>query len=113
MMRPTYNIKMTNWQSRCVETIEAGLLECKAQQASLDVDVDHQQCKKWISVNKYPFGLRQNHPYDVWRQEIKILDEFFMLSITFESYKAWRNAYKKPRKSKPKNTCDKNQLTLF
>lgn len=116
-MRPTWSIGLTDWQARCVENIEAGLLEYEAQQACLSIAIDRQQCKKWISLDKYPFGVRQNHPYDVWRQELKILDEFFALDVAFRNYKAWRKSYKKPRKSKcnerQESVSNENQLTLF
>ena len=117
-MRPTWSSGLTDWQAQCVQHIEAGLFEYEAQQDCLEATVDFEKCKKWISLNKYPFGLRQNHPYDVWRREIKLLDEFFAIGIAFRHYKMWRRDYKKPRKTnqrdeKQKNTCDENQLTLF
>jgi hypothetical protein len=110
-MRPTWSSRLTDWQAKCVQYIEAGLLEYEAQQVCLGGTVDHQECKKWISLNKYPFGLRQNHPYAVWRQEVAILDVFFTVGIAFRHYKTWRKNYKKIRKPNQNNEKQKKLTT--
>lgn len=72
---------LTNWQKASVNETANGLLEYEAQQLCLGESIDIDTCKKWISANKYPFGLRENHPYQVWRQEIKLVGEFFLLVL--------------------------------
>jgi len=117
-MRSTRGSGLTDWQARCVDCIAAGLLEYEIQQARLNSVVDLNECKKWISLEKYQFGPRENHPYTVWRQEIGLLDEFFSLDIAFCNYKSWRNSYRKPRKpnqhtEKKRINRDENQPSLF
>lgn len=109
---------LTDWQAHCVHEIANGLLEYEAQQLCLGEAVDTDKCKKWVSKNKYPFGMRCNHPYKVWCQEMQILDVFFSTGIAFKGYQTWRQGYRKPRKpndynEKKKVTYNPDQLSLF
>lgn len=109
---------LTDWQAHCAHEIANGLLEYEAQQLCLGEKVEVNKCKAWISKHKYPFGMRCNHPYKVWCQEMQILDVFFSTGIACKSYQMWRQAYRKPRKpndynEKRKVTYNPDQLSLF
>lgn len=109
---------LTNWQAHCVHEIANGLLEYEAQQLCLNKTVDIDKCKAWISKNKYPFGMRCNHPYKVWCQEIKLAGDFLSTRIAVKHYQMWRQAYRKLRKpndynEKKKVTYNPDQLSLF
>ena len=109
---------LTDWQKASVDAIASGLLEYEAQQLCLGKSVDIDACKKWISANKYPFGLRENHPYKVWCQEVKLTAEFLSTRIAVKHYLMWRQSYKKPRKvngwnEKRKVDFNPNQLSFF
>ena len=108
----------TNWQIASINAIASGLLEYEAQQLCLGESVNIDQCKKWISANKYPFGLRENYPYKVWLEEITLASEFLSTATAVKHYQMWRRAYKKPRKANNWNEIRKvgynpNQLSLF
>lgn len=108
----------TTWQIASINAIANGLLEYEAQQLCLGESVNIDQCKKWISANKYPFRLRENHPYKVWLEEIKLAGEFLSTSITIKHYRMWRQTHKKLRKVNNWNETKKigynpNQLSLF
>lgn len=110
----------TYWQDLAVKAIADGLLEYEARQFPRGiVDSDKcKKCKKWVSTNKYPFGLREYHPYKVWIRELKLAGEFLSTGIAVKHYPMWREAYKKPRKpndcnKKRKMTYDPDQLSLF
>jgi hypothetical protein len=109
---------LTEWQSSCVSKIANGILEYEAQQLCLQEAFDSSKCKAWVSKNKYPFGMRCNHPYKVWCQEMQLLDIFFSTGIACKSYLMWRQAYRKSRKpndynEKRKVTYNPDQLSLF
>lgn len=109
---------MTYWQRPSVKAIADGLLEYEARQLCLGEVVDTAKCKKWISKEKYPFGLREYHPYKVWIRELKLAGEFLSTGIAVKHYPMWREAYKKPRKpndcnKKRKVTYNPDQLSLF
>ena len=108
----------TSWQTASINAIATGLLEYEAQQLCLGKPVNINQCKKWISTNKYPFGLRENHPYKVWLREVKLVGEFLFTDIAVKHYQMWRQSYKKHRKANSWNETRKvdfnpNQLSLF
>ena len=108
----------TSWQIASISAIANGLLEYEAQQLCLGKSVNIDQCKKWISVNKYPFGLRENHPYKVWLREIKLAGEFLSTGIGIKHYQMWRQTHKKSRKTNNWNEVRKvgynpNQFSLF
>ena len=111
-------ILLTYWQKVAVNAIACGLLEYEAQQLCLGESVDINKSKKWISANKYPFGARENHPYKVWREEVRLAGDFLSTSIAIKHYPMWREAYKKPCKpsdynKKRKVTYNPDQLSLF
>jgi len=117
-MTQIWNNPLTDWQKASVNEMANGLLEYEAQQLCVGESVDIDACKKWISANKYPFGLRKNHPYQVWCQEIKLVGEFLSTRIAVKHYQIWRQSYKKPRKvnsynKRKKLAYDPNQLKLF
>ena len=84
-MKPQLKL-FTNWQTASINAIASGLLEYEAQQLRLGELVNISQCKKWISANKYPFGLRENQPYKVWLREIKLAGEFLSTGIAIKHY---------------------------
>ncbi len=109
---------LTDWQAHCVHEIASGLLEYEAQQLCLGEAVDTDKCKKWVSANKYPFRVRENHPYKVWCQEIKLAGDFLSTGIAVKHYQMWRQTYRKSRKpsdynEKKKVTYNPDQLSLF
>ena len=111
-------ILLTYWQKVAVNAIACGLLEYEAQQLCLGESVDINKSKKWISANKYLFGTRENHPYKVWREEVRLAGDFLSTGIAIKHYPMWREAYKKPRKpsdynEKRKVTYNPDQLSLF
>ena len=117
-MKPEWNKPLTDWQKASVNAISSGLLEYEAQQLCLGESDKIDNCKKWISANKYPFRLRENHPYKVWCQEIRLAGEFLSTRIAVKHYQMWRQSYKKPRKvnnynEQRKTSFNPNQLTLF
>ena len=116
-MRPQLK-PFTSWQTASINAIAKGLLEYEAQQLCLGEPVNINQCKKWISINKYPFGLRENHPYKVWLREIKLVGDFLSTDIVVKHYQMWRQTHKRPRKTNSWNETRKvdfnpNQLSLF
>lgn len=117
-MKPRWNKPLTDLQKPAVNAIASGLLEYEAQQLCLGEAVDTDKCKKWVSKNKYPFGIREYHPYKVWCQEIKLAGDFLSTGIAVKHYPMWRQAYKKSRKpsdynEKRKVTYNPDQLSLF
>jgi RNase H-fold protein (predicted Holliday junction resolvase) len=113
-----HNKSLTDWQKYSVNAIASGLLEYEAQQLCLGESVNIDTCKQWISANKYPFGMRVNHPYRVWCQEIRLVSEFLSTRIAVRHYQMWRQAYRKPRKvneynERRKANFNPNQLSLF
>lgn len=117
-MKPRWNKTLTDWQKYCVNAISTGLLEHEAQQLCLGEKVEIDKCKAWVSKNKYPFGSRENHPYQVWLKEIKLMGEFLLTKIAVKHYQMWRQSYKKPRKindwnQKRKTSYNPDQLSLF
>jgi hypothetical protein len=109
---------LTDWQKHAINAIATGLLEYEAQQLCLDKLVNPVAAKKWVSGNKYPFGMRENHPYQVWLSECKLITVFLSLGIAIKHYGWWRESYKKPRKpnsdnEKRKHSYNPDQLTLF
>jgi len=117
-VKPRWNKPLTDWQKASVNAIASGLLEYEAQQLCLGESVNTDNCKKWISANKYPFGLRENHPYKVWCQEVRLVSEFLSTRIVVKHYQMWRQSYKKPRKTNNWNETRKvgytaNQFSLF
>lgn len=111
-------MSLTNWQKHCNNAIATGLLEYEAQQLCLGESVETNTAIKWVSTNKYPFGQRVNHPYQVWLSELKIAQVFLSTGIAVKHYHWWRECYKKPRKpnqanKQRKRSCNPDQLTLF
>ena len=111
---------LTYWQSSAVKAIADGLLEYEAQQLCLGESVDTAKCKKWVSTNKYPFMSRENHPYKVWLNELRLAGDFLSTGIAIKHYPHWRETYQKPRKpsdysqnKKRKVTYNLDQLSLF
>lgn len=109
---------LTDWQKHAIDSIATGLLEYKAQQLCLGESVEASAATKWVSENKYPFGMRNNHPYKVWLSELKIAQTFLSTGIAIRHYQLWREVYKKPRKvnqanDRKKGSYNPDQLTLF
>lgn len=109
---------ITNWQQKAISAIATGLLEYEAQQLCLGKSFEATAAKKWVSANKYPFGPRKNHPYQVWLSELKIAEIFLSTGIAVRHYQMWRKNYKKPRKpneanERKKRSYNPDQLTLF
>jgi hypothetical protein len=44
----------------------------------------------WVNKKCYPFGPRKFTPYQIWREEIKILRVFLTTCQPLESYQPWR-----------------------
>ena len=91
---------LTDWQKASVNAITSRLLEYEVlQQLCIGKSVDIGACKKWISANKYPFRLKENHPYRVWCQEVKLAGDFLSTGIAVKYYQKWRQSYKSLEKS--------------
>lgn len=57
----------------------------------------------------YPFGVRVNHPYQVWLSEVRIAKQYIKGEIPCYPYQKAR----KPRPSTKKITIHPDQLSLF
>ncbi len=80
----------TNWQKASVDAIYRGLLEYEAKNLCLGELADVDKRKRWISRNFYPFGLRENHPYKVWLDELNMAERFMRLGLPVRVYPYYR-----------------------
>lgn len=109
---------LTYWQNYSTKAIATGLLEYEARQLCLGESVQASAATKWVSLNKYPFATRENHPYQVWLSELKTAKTFLSTGIAIRHYQMWRECYKKSRKPNKANEHKKrsynpDQLSLF
>ncbi len=90
----------------------------------LIVLIDNQYTDQNILIvkirNAYPFGQRENMPYQMWLDELKLVKFFLTLGQPYHWYIDWVNQFRSykdlagnKKKQNPKHYVNPDQLTLF
>jgi hypothetical protein len=61
--------------------------------------IDPKACRKWISANWYPFGVKNHLPYRIWCEESRKILSFFEAYSDPRAYPGWRNGFSRTAKS--------------
>ncbi len=56
-------MKRLTWRDKAIRSIANALLEYEAQSLLMGESIEGKSAKKWISKERYPFGLREYTPY--------------------------------------------------
>jgi len=102
-------MKRLTWRDKAIRSIANALLEYEAQCLLMGESIEGKSAKKWISKERYPFGLREYTPYRIWLQEVAKIPYFISTGWPATSYLGWRNGLSKRRK----RSVSDGQLSLF
>jgi hypothetical protein len=81
-----------SWRDLAIERIASAVIEYAELYSG---DIDPQKCRKWISANRYPFGVKNHLPYRIWCEESRKILSFF------EAYSDPRAYRRKPQWFQP------------
>jgi hypothetical protein len=86
----------SSWRDLAIKRIAESLNEYAAIHPG---GIDAQKCRRWISANRYPFGVRKYLPYKVWCEESRKILSFFEAHSDPRAYPGWRNGFSRTAKS--------------
>jgi hypothetical protein len=85
-----------SWRDLAIERIASAVIEYAELYSG---DIDPQKCRKWISANRYPFGVKNHLPYRIWCEESRKILSFFEAYSDPRAYPGWRNGFSRTAKS--------------
>jgi hypothetical protein len=83
--------------------IAAALIEYAALHPG---DIDAKDCRRWISMERYPFSVRKYLPYRVWGEETRKISSFLGTHSDVNAYPGWRNSFSRTAKSAKARAID-------
>jgi hypothetical protein len=78
--------------------------------------IDPKACRKWISANWYPFGVKKHLPYRIWCEESRKILSFFEAHSDSIAYPGWRKSFSRTAKSakaRAKTAESIGQINMF
>jgi hypothetical protein len=86
----------SSWRDLAIACIADALNEYAEQHPG---KIDPKISRKWISANRYPFGVKKHLPYKVWCEESRKILSFFEAHSDPRAYPGWRNGFSRTAKS--------------